>query len=87
MYKINYDQLINHYCFTCKITKYFGNNILLIGTFLQENSFPLVETILHDDSSLLLPNYSHKSIDYDINNDAKNVQLPGTMWGMHCDVK
>lgn len=43
--------------------------------------------MLHDDSSLLLPNNSHTSIGYDINDDAKNVQLPGTMWGMHYDIK
>jgi len=43
--------------------------------------------VLHDDSSLLLSNNSHTRIGYDINDDAKNVQLPGTMWGIHYDIK
>lgn len=36
----------------------------------------LIETVWHDDSSLLLPNNTHTSIGYvyyDINNDVKNV--------------
>lgn len=46
----------------------------------------LADTLLHDNSSSLFPIISPKNISYDINRDAKNVKLPGTMWGIHYDI-
>lgn len=79
--------MYSHYYVACKNTKYFVNIILLADTQLLDNASPLpANLLLYETPSLLFPVIFYKNIGYDIKIDAKNIKLPGTMWGMHYDV-
>lgn len=54
--------------------------MLLAGTQLLDNTSLLpVDVLLHENPSLPFPIISYKNTGYDINRDAKNVKLPGTI--------
>lgn len=59
---------------------------LLVEILKHFVNIALADTLLHDNSSLF-PIISPEHISFDINRDAKNVKLPGTMWGIHYDIK
>jgi hypothetical protein len=62
----------------------YQNTVLIMKYFI--NIITLADTLLHDKSLLFPIIFPVNNIGYDINRDAKNVKLPGTMWGIHYNI-